>query len=174
MTEIAPPPSQQFKAEPIYQSAYYYRRIWVFCGSLFLLVVFLPAFVRFALVCADTSQASDERLLLLVPTTIFGLFALVGGLLLRYHLIDHSIPLIIDGSGVLYGTKQLAWADVRSLSGIRQRRSIRIQLMIRQRGRIFSSRQLSTTDGLTPAQYERLMVRLRQEIAPFHKHLEFI
>ena len=177
MTENEPHPSQEFKSKPIYQSAYYYRSSWNPLVPIFLVTVFLPAFVRFALICADTSQALDERVLLVVPTMIFGAFALVGGIILRYYLIDHAIPLIIDRSGVLYGTKKLAWAEIRSLSGTRlgrRERSIRIQLMIHQRGRIYSALCLETSGGLTPAAYERLLVVLRRDIAPSHQHLEFI
>lgn len=169
------PPGSSAGSVPFYQSAYRYRQPEFLVGSVLLLGVFLPAFVNFAWQCTGAGRPLDEALLLMVPAVIFAAFAVIGGIMLYRFLTHWAKPLVIDESGVRYGGKHFAWADIRSLSGERigKGRSNTLQLVLRERHRLLSTQTLSTTPGLTPDEHDRLMERLQREISPAHPHLKF-
>lgn len=174
MPEIAPHTGLP-AGDPIHRAAYRYRQAGFLVLAVGLLGVFLPGFVRFAWECTGAGRPLDERLLLVVPTVIFGALAFMGGLFLWHYIRDHAIPLVIDASGVRYGRKHLSWAEIDSLRGqITGRRwSGMLQLVLRRRGRLFFGPPLTTTPGLSPAECADLMGRLQREITPVHGHLKF-
>lgn len=161
---------------PFYQSAYRYRQPEFLVGSVLLLGVFLPAFVNFAWQELVGGHDAVERALLSVPTAIFGALALIGGIMLYRFLTHWEKPLVIDESGVRYGRRRFAWADIRSLRGesLGKGRSNTLQLVLRERRRLISTETLTTTPGLTLGEHGRLMERLQREIAPAHPHLKFV
>lgn len=154
-----------------HSSAYHYRRKPVLVISLALLMICTPLFLRLLRELVQVEQPLGKTIFGLICTTILGLFAFIGVCLLRFYLVDRSLPLVINREGVRYGDRFFPWQDIGGLQ--RQPGASPVQLLLRRRGRIAPDCRLMTNDGLSAAESDALMVKLQAEVSPLYQHLSF-
>jgi hypothetical protein len=155
----------------LFEGAYHYgRRQIAVLGSLLVLIC---GFFLIRMVWAQVADSSFSLSMdVLGLMFMLAAFAFTGGLLLFYFLSNKVLHLTIDHLGVRYGTYFFPWEKVHSLRG-----SIsvsRCQIRLSSRGWLRLNRCLVIDVGLTPPEFEALMQKLQDMVAPHFDHLQFV
>lgn len=155
-----------------HSSTYHYRRKSVLAVGLVLLAVCTPLFIWFLWTMFRSASSPGALIIGSICTGVVGLFAIIGGVLTQYFLTDRTLPLVINRVGVRYGDRFFPWQDIAS---IRARPGVPpVQLLLLRRGRMESVCHLMTNDGMTVLEFESLMRKLRNEVAPLYEHLKLL